>query len=144
MLTEFDSLHESDTVFVLGATNLPDLIDPALLRPGRFDRQIYVPLPDTKQRESIFTIYLRQNSKCAPEVNAAELASISGGMSGADISEICYLAGRNALRAVDFEASKALVTMQYYRQAIADVKQTQKRLKPRIGFKTTKAEQEEG
>jgi transitional endoplasmic reticulum ATPase len=141
ILTEFDSLQGPDSVFVLGATNLPDLIDPALLRPGRFDRQIYVPLPDTKQRESIFAIYLRHNTKCAPDVSVAELANITEGMSGADISEICYLAGRYALRVVDFEADKALVTMQYYRQAVADVKQTQKRLKPRIGFRTPTAQE---
>jgi transitional endoplasmic reticulum ATPase len=140
ILTEFDNLKEADGVFVLGATNLPDILDPAILRPGRFDRQIYVPLPDEKQRESIFHIYLCDNTKLDPNVNILELARITEGFSGADISEVCYLAGRYALRAVDFDSDKALVTEQFYQQAVADVKQTQKRLKPRIGFRTSQGD----
>ncbi len=140
ILTEFDSLQPSDGVFILGATNMADLLDPALLRPGRFDRQIYVPLPDAEQRESIFKIYLRNNSKLAPDVEITQLAKSTEGFSGADISEVCYLAGRYALRAVEFDSKKALVTMDYYLKAVTDVKQTQKRLKPRIGFKSSHEE----
>ena len=59
LLTEFDGIEELKGVFVLAATNRPDLLDPALLRPGRFDIQVQIPLPDAEAREKIFEIHLR-------------------------------------------------------------------------------------
>lgn len=85
------------TVFVIGATNRPDIIDPALLRPGRLDQLIYIPLPDEPSRFSIFKACLRK-SPISKDVNLNALANYTQGFSGADITEICQRACKYAIR----------------------------------------------
>lgn len=84
-------------MFVIGATNRPDQIDPALLRPGRLDQLIYIPLPDEKSRLSILQAQLRK-SPIAPDVDLAYIAKHTHGFSGADLGEICQRAAKLAIR----------------------------------------------
>jgi transitional endoplasmic reticulum ATPase len=108
MLTEMDGMNSKKTVFIIGATNRPDIIDPALLRPGRLDQLIYIPLPDEGSRKSIFKSALRK-SPVAPDVNIDLLSQVTHGFSGADITEICQRACKYAIResiAGDLERSR--------------------------------------
>ncbi|KAL5816224.1 hypothetical protein ACOSQ3_024602 [Xanthoceras sorbifolium] len=97
LLTEMDGMTAKKTVFIIGATNRPDIIDPALLRPGRLDQLIYIPLPDEASRLQIFKACLRK-SPLSPDVDLAALARYTRGFSGADITEICQRACKNAIR----------------------------------------------
>ncbi|KAK4479349.1 hypothetical protein RD792_014861 [Penstemon davidsonii] len=97
LLTEMDGMTAKKTVFIIGATNRPDIIDPALLRPGRLDQLIYIPLPDESSRLQIFKACLRK-SPIAKEVDLAALAKHTHGFSGADITEICQRACKYAIR----------------------------------------------
>ncbi|GMI51958.1 hypothetical protein TeGR_g5329 [Tetraparma gracilis] len=97
ILTEIDGVGARKNVFVIGATNRPDVLDPAVIRPGRLDQLIYIPLPDLKSRESIFKAALRK-APVAPDVNLAVLARSTNGFSGADITEICQRASKLAIR----------------------------------------------
>jgi len=97
MLTEMDGMGAKKTVFIIGATNRPDIIDSALLRPGRLDQLIYIPLPDDGSRLNIFKANLRK-SPIAPDVDLETLARFTQGFSGADITEICQRACKFAIR----------------------------------------------
>lgn len=97
MLTEMDGMGEKKTVFIIGATNRPDIVDSALLRPGRLDQLIYIPLPDDKSRLQVFKAALRK-SPVAPDVDMEALARYTQGFSGADITEICQRACKLAIR----------------------------------------------
>lgn len=97
LLTEMDGMNAKKTVFIIGATNRPDIIDSALLRPGRLDQLIYIPLPDEASRLSIFQAALRK-SPLAKEVDLETLARYTQGFSGADITEICQRACKYAIR----------------------------------------------
>ncbi|EFJ53296.1 hypothetical protein VOLCADRAFT_78972 [Volvox carteri f. nagariensis] len=97
LLTEMDGMNSKKTVFIIGATNRPDIIDPALLRPGRLDQLIYIPLPDEKSRLQIFKACLRK-SPIAPDVDFDTLVKFTHGFSGADITEICQRACKSAIR----------------------------------------------
>ena len=97
LLTEMDGMGSKKTVFIIGATNRPDIIDSALMRPGRLDQLIYIPLPDEKSRLSIFRANLRK-SPLAPDVDVVTLARFTNGFSGADITEICQRACKFAIR----------------------------------------------
>ncbi|XP_059286815.1 cell division cycle protein 48 homolog [Lycium ferocissimum] len=97
LLTEMDGMTAKKTVFVIGATNRPDIIDPALLRPGRLDQLIYIPLPDEESRYQIFRASLRK-SPVSSKVDFRLLAKMTEGFSGADITEICQRACKNAVR----------------------------------------------
>ncbi|KAK1364845.1 AAA ATPase, CDC48 family [Heracleum sosnowskyi] len=97
LLTEMDGMTAKKTVFIIGATNRPDIIDPALLRPGRLDQLIYIPLPDVKSRHSIFKSCLRK-SPVTKHVDLEALAKYTEGFSGADITEICQRACKYAIR----------------------------------------------
>ena len=99
LLTELDGLEELKDVVVIAATNRPDMIDPALLRPGRLERHIYIPPPDKKARVEIFKIHLR-GKPLADDVNIEELAEKTEGYSGADIEAVCREAGMLAIREV--------------------------------------------
>lgn len=88
-------------VFIIGATNRPDIIDPALMRPGRLDQLIYIPLPDDGSRRSIFKSVLRK-SPVAPDVELEALVKNTKGFSGADITEICQRACKAAIRCVSW------------------------------------------
>lgn len=97
MLTELDGLEPMNDVVVIAATNRPDMIDPALLRPGRFDKSIYVAPPDKESRESIFGIHTA-GKPLDENVDLAQLAEKTEGCTGADISAICNEAVMSAVR----------------------------------------------
>jgi len=97
ILTEMDGMGKKKQVFIIGATNRPDIIDPALMRPGRLDQLIYIPLPDEPSRLSIFKAVLRK-SPLAPDVDLPFLAKATNGFSGADITEVCQRAAKLAIR----------------------------------------------
>jgi transitional endoplasmic reticulum ATPase len=97
LLTEMDGIERLRNVVVIGATNRPDILDPALLRPGRFDRLIYVPPPDYKARLEIFKVHTRK-MPLADDVDLEELARRTEGYTGADIAAVCREAAILALR----------------------------------------------
>ncbi|MEM7822824.1 MAG: CDC48 family AAA ATPase [Candidatus Aenigmatarchaeota archaeon] len=97
ILTEMSGLEEMHNVVVIAATNRPDILDPALLRPGRFDRQVYVPAPDYKGRLEIFKIHTK-HMPLAKDVSIEALAKQTEGYTGADIEALCREAAMNALR----------------------------------------------
>jgi len=96
LLAEMDGFKPLDSVKILAATNRLDILDPAILRPGRFDRVVYVPLPDERGREEILRIYMRR-MKVSKDVDLA-VASLTDGFSGADIKNLCVEAGYVAIR----------------------------------------------
>ena len=97
LLSEMDGLEELRAVVVIGATNRPDIIDPALLRPGRFDELILVPVPDKGARREIFKVHTEKMA-LAEDVNIDELVALTDQYTGADIASMCKKAGRFALR----------------------------------------------
>ena len=97
VLTEMDGLESLNDVLVVGATNRPDIIDPALLRQGRFDRVIFTPVADEEGRKKIFEIYLKK-MPIAEDVDVNKLAKKTSGYVGADIEGVCREAGMLALR----------------------------------------------
>lgn len=97
LLTEMDGIEGREGVIVLAATNRPELIDPALLRPGRFDLVVELRHPNEEERRAIFAVHLR-GRPVAPEVTVEELARLTEGRSGADIEAICRRASLLALR----------------------------------------------
>ena len=105
MLVEMDGFSGNDGVIVIAATNRPDVLDPALTRPGRFDRQVVVGLPDVKGREQILQVHMRK-VPVAPDVNAMTLARGTPGYSGADLANLVNEAALFAAR-----ANKRTVTM---------------------------------
>ena len=117
LLVEMDGFDAAEGVILIAATNRPDVLDPALLRPGRFDRQVVVPNPDVIGREQILTVHMRK-VKLGKDVEARTIARGTPGFSGADlanlVNEAALLAGRARRRAVtmaDFEAAKDKVMM---------------------------------
>lgn len=117
MLVEMDGFEASVGVIVIAATNRPDVLDPALLRPGRFDRQVMVPLPDIRGREQILNVHMRK-VPIAPDVEASIIARGTPGFSGADlanlVNEAALFAARASKRLVDqedFERAKDKVYM---------------------------------
>jgi transitional endoplasmic reticulum ATPase len=97
ILSEIDGIGSGKTLFIIGATNRPDILDPGIMRPGRLDQLIYIPLPDYESRVSIFKANLRK-SPVAEDVTFELLAEVTDGFSGADITEICQRAAKNAIR----------------------------------------------
>lgn len=97
ILTEMDGMSNKKNVFIIGATNRPDIIDSAILRPGRLDQLIYIPLPDEASRLQIFKAALRK-TPIASDVDLTYLAKTTVGFSGADITEICQRACKLAIR----------------------------------------------
>ena len=106
LLVEMDGFEGTTGVIVIAATNRPDVLDPALLRPGRFDRQVVVPLPDIRGREQILMVHMRK-VPMAPDVKADIIARGTPGMSGADlanlVNEAALFAARKNKRLVDME-----------------------------------------
>jgi len=97
LLTEMDGMSAKKNVFIIGATNRPDIIDSAIMRPGRLDQLIYIPLPDDKSRIQIFKANLRK-TPMAKDVDLDYMAKVTKGFSGADITEICQRACKMAIR----------------------------------------------
>ena len=98
ILVQMDGFESNEGVIVMAATNRADILDPALMRPGRFDRQIYVNLPDVKGREQILKVHAR-NKPMAPDVNFKTVARITSGFSGADLENLLNEAAILAARA---------------------------------------------
>ena len=106
LLVEMDGFEASAGVIIIAATNRPDVLDPALMRPGRFDRQVVVPLPDIRGREQILLVHMRK-VPIAPDVEANTIARGTPGFSGADlanlVNEAALFAARSSKRLVDHE-----------------------------------------
>ena len=124
LLVEMDGFEGNTGVIVIAATNRPDVLDPALLRPGRFDRQVVVPLPDIRGREQILNVHMRK-VPVAPDVRADILARGTPGFSGADlanlVNEAALFAARQNKRLVDmddFERAKDKIIMGAERRSI--------------------------
>jgi len=118
LLTELDGLEKLENVVVIGATNRPDLVDPALLRPGRFDRLVMVSAPDEKSRLEIFKIHTK-NMPLAKDVDLKLLAKETGGYSGSDIAALCREAAMLVLRK-DIKGKE--VRMQHFREATKEIR----------------------
>ncbi|MDH5754143.1 MAG: AAA family ATPase, partial [Candidatus Bathyarchaeota archaeon] len=97
LLTEMDGIVTLEDIVIIAATNRPDIVDPAVLRPGRFDRLVYVPEPNEKSRLEIFKIYTK-DMPLTKDVNIEHLATITKNYSGADIDALCREAAMHALR----------------------------------------------
>ena len=124
LLVEMDGFETNSGVIVIAATNRPDVLDPALLRPGRFDRQVVVPLPDIRGREQILQVHMRK-VPMAPDVRADVIARGTPGFSGADlanlVNEAALFAARANKRLVDmddFERAKDKIVMGAERRSI--------------------------
>merc|ERR1712137_977674 len=138
ILTEMDGIEAKKNVFIIGATNRPDILDPAIMRPGRLDQKIYIPMPDLDSRESIFKASLR-GAPLAPDVSLRSLAEHTEGYSGADLAEIAKRACKFAIRdsiakakpmdddAMDEEEDEEeedpvpVLIREYFEMALADV-----------------------
>lgn len=119
-LAELDGIEELTGVLVLAATNRPDILDPALLRPGRFDLIVEVPLPDPGARREIFEVHLR-GKPVEPGVDLDVLATDTASFSGADIQAVCNQAAWDAVRRVIGDQTKELViTVERLRAAISE------------------------
>ena len=132
LLVEMDGFDENENVILIAATNRPDVLDPALLRPGRFDRQVVVPNPDVKGREEILKVHVRK-VPLAKDVNLAVVARGTPGFSGADlanlVNEAALLAARRNKRKVtskDFDDAKDKVLMGNERKSMAMDEQEKK------------------
>src|SRR5919206_481983 len=114
ILTEMDGLEDLKAVVVIGATNRPDIIDEALLRPGRFDRILEVPVPDKEARKQIFQIHTRKKPLDS-DVNLDKLVEMTDGMTGADIAAIVNAAAMTAIKEhVSKKAGKLKISMRHF------------------------------
>jgi transitional endoplasmic reticulum ATPase len=114
LLTEMDGLEDLDDVVVIAATNRPDMLDPALLRPGRLDRLILVPAPDQEARKGILEVHTKEMP--LKDVDLDYIASITDGFSGADLAGLVREAGMNAMR----EGIK-VVEMRHFSYALEEI-----------------------
>jgi cell division protease FtsH len=126
LLVEMDGFDDRQEVIVLAATNRPDVLDPALLRPGRFDRQVTVALPDRQGRDGILRLHTRQ-LHLAPDVDLALLARTTTGFNGADLANLCNEAAltaarysRNQVTMADFEEAQDKVVLGGARPPLQD------------------------
>jgi len=115
LLAEMDGFDARGDVKIIGATNRPDILDPAILRPGRFDRIIEVPAPDEKGRLEILKIHTRKMN-LAEDVNLEEIAKMTEGCVGAELKAICTEAGMNAIREL-----RDYVTMEDFKKAVEKI-----------------------
>ncbi|MDQ1519167.1 MAG: cell division protease FtsH, partial [Actinomycetota bacterium] len=125
MLAEMDGFEATEGIVMMAATNRPDILDPALLRPGRFDRQILVPLPTQGERVAILRVHFR-DKKISPDVDIDVIARGTPGMSGADLANLVNEAalfavrrGKNEVHGEDFEAARDRVLMGLKRESMA-------------------------
>jgi cell division protease FtsH len=125
MLSEMDGFETTEGIVMMAATNRPDILDPALLRPGRFDRQIVVPLPDLEDRLPILRVHCK-DKRLGPDVDLTTLARGTPGMSGADLANLVNEAalfavrrGAEEIHMEDFEAARDRVLMGQRRESMA-------------------------
>jgi transitional endoplasmic reticulum ATPase len=123
MLTELDGLEDLKGVVVIGATNRPDIIDEALLRPGRFDRILEVPAPDKEARKHIFQIHTKKKP-LESDVNLDKLVEMTEGMTGADIAALVNAAAMTAIKehVRQKSGSKLRISMRYFETALNKIK----------------------
>lgn len=133
ILTEIDGLEELHNVLIIGATNRLDIIDPALLRPGRFDRIIEVPQPDAKSREHIFRIHTKKKP-LADDINFTKLVELTEGFTGAEIAEVCNRAALIGLKRYVGGKTQSIkdvkITQTDLVEAIQKIKPTTRTLEP--------------
>ncbi|KAH2127196.1 hypothetical protein KXW66_001617 [Aspergillus fumigatus] len=120
LLNEMDGIEELKNVLVIAATNKPDVIDPALMRPGRLDNILYIGLPDFDARKEILNIWFRK-SVVHPEVDLEELAELTHGYSGAEIVSICETAGDAALDEEEETGQEQDVRWEHFKYALEQV-----------------------
>ncbi len=125
MLSEMDGFETTEGIVMIGATNRPDVLDPALLRPGRFDRQVIVPLPDLEERLPILQVHMK-DKRVADDVDLDVVARGTPGMSGADLANLVNEAALHAVRRAakeismdDFEAARDRILMGAKRDSLA-------------------------
>ncbi len=131
LLAEMDGLGTGDGVLVIGATNRPELLDEALVRPGRFDYFIYVPLPDHESRLAILRVHTRRMAPYMTDDARAyvdELAEYTEGYSGADLANLCRLTAMATLRGMRGTDQELVVTRQHLEDAFTEVRATRDRL----------------
>ena len=116
ILTELDGLEPLNDVIVIAATNRPDIIDPALLRPGRFDRLILIPIPDKKTREEIFKVHTK--GMPLKDVDIKKLVEKTEGYTGSDVEALCREAAINALRK---DMGSKEITMNNFEEAMKEI-----------------------
>ena len=124
MLAEMDGFEPSEGIVILAATNRPDILDPALLRPGRFDRQIVVPLPESSERKAILEVHSR-DKRMGPDVDMETMAQATPGMSGADLANLVNEAalvavrrGSKQIERIDFENARDRVVLGATRESM--------------------------
>ncbi len=124
MLSEMDGFETSEGIVILAATNRPDILDPALLRPGRFDRQIVVPLPEAEERIAILKVH-SQDKRMGPDVDLEVMARATPGMSGADLANLVNEAalvavrrGSKEIERIDFENARDRVVLGARRESM--------------------------
>jgi cell division protease FtsH len=125
MLSEMDGFEATEGIVMIAATNRPDILDPALLRPGRFDRQVVIPLPELSEREAILRVHAK-SKRLAPDVDLAVVSRGTPGMSGADLANLVNEAALFAVRAGEdqihmqhFEMARDRVLMGQRRESMA-------------------------
>jgi cell division protease FtsH len=124
MLSEMDGFETAEGIVILAATNRPDILDPALLRPGRFDRQIVVPLPEFEERKAILEVHAR-DKRIGGDVDLATMAKATPGMSGADLANLVNEAalvavrrGSKVIERIDFENARDRVVLGALRESL--------------------------
>ncbi|XP_029955016.1 ATPase family gene 2 protein homolog B [Salarias fasciatus] len=117
LLTLMDGINQSDRFLIVGATNRPDSLDPALRRPGRFDREVIIGPPTLQQRKDILSVLCERMPVC-PSVNLVELARQTAGYVGADLSALCREAAMHALRENSKCAGEQAVGMKHFQEAL--------------------------
>jgi len=121
-LTELDGIEELKGVLVVAATNRPDLVDSALLRPGRFDLILELPLPDENSRQRIFHVHTKAKP-LAKDVDLNGLAKETEGLTGAEIEAICREAAMEAIRvAIHAKGNQVTMTMKQFRSSLEHIK----------------------
>ena len=124
MLSEMDGFETSEGIVIMAATNRPDILDPALLRPGRFDRTIVVPLPEYEERKAILEVHSR-DKRMGPDVDLATMARATPGMAGADLANLVNEAaliavrrGSKQIERMDFESARDRVVLGAQRESL--------------------------
>ncbi|XP_010776088.1 ATPase family gene 2 protein homolog B [Notothenia coriiceps] len=120
LLTLMDGMNQSDRFLIIGATNRPDSLDPALRRPGRFDREVIIGAPTPQQRKAILSV-LSARMPVSPSVDMTELAQRTTGYVGADLSALCREAAMHAIRENSKSSGEQVVGMQHFQEALKAV-----------------------
>jgi len=123
LLTEMDGLEELHGVVVIASTNRPDILDPALIRPGRFDRHILIPVPDKETRLKIFQVHTKK-MPISKEVSLEELTELTEGYVGADIDALCREAAINALRRIEAHREAVINSLQDEAESLITLSET--------------------